>query len=200
MKKQFAKWKEKSLFSKISDIFFILFIVAMLIPTPRRAIMAFVNNIKAQIIQPKIELKNIQKLNALDYNWQLSDSKGKVVNFSEFKGKVIFLNFWATWCGPCLGEMPEIQKLYDKFKADSNIQFLLVTNEKTQIISNFIKKKKYSFPVFTALQNPPKKFFTRSIPTSFLIDKKGNILIHKVGAAKWSGNKMVKIINDALKK
>lgn len=199
MNKYFDKWKKKSFFSKFSDIFFILFIVAMIIPGPRTTIMAFVNNIKAHISQPKVNNENPETLNIQDINWQLSDINGNTLNFSNFKGKVVFLNFWATWCGPCLGEMPEIQKLYDMYKNNPNIEFVLVTNENTSVISQFIDRKKYTFPVYTALTNPPNKFSTNSIPTTFLINKNGEILIHKVGAANWSGKKMVETINNALK-
>jgi len=199
MSKQIEKWKKKTFFSKFSDIFFVLFIVAMIIPGSRTAVMTAVNSVKAKIIQPKVDNNSTEKLNNNEYNWQLADINGQAVNFAEFEGKVVFVNFWATWCGPCLGEMPEIQKLYDKFKDNKNVVFVLVTNEDTKTINQFVDKKKYTFPVYTALSNPPNKFATKSIPTTFLIDKKGNIIIHKVGAANWSGKKVIETIENALK-
>lgn len=199
MKKQIDKWKKKSLFSKFTDVLFIVFIVALIIPGPRTAIMTGVNSVKSKIIQPKVDNNSTEQLNSNEYNWQLADINGKHINFSEFEGKVVFVNFWATWCGPCLGEMPEIQKLYDKFKDNENVVFVLVTNENTETIAQFIDKKKYTFPVYSALSNPPNKFATKSIPTTFLIDKRGNILINKKGVANWSSQKTVDIINNALK-
>jgi thiol-disulfide isomerase/thioredoxin len=198
MKKQIEKWKKKSLFSKITDIIFIILIVSLLIPNSRTAIMAFVNNIKAKIIQPKIKDESIV-LSEQDYNWQLSDLKGNTINFSEFQDKVVFINFWATWCGPCVGEMPEIQKFYDNFKNNENVIFLIVSNEDKAVIQNFIDNKGYTFPVYTSMSNPPRAFDSNSIPTSFLISKSGKIVMRQVGVANWGGEKIQKTVTKLTK-
>jgi len=198
MKKQFEKWKKKSLFSKITDFLFIILIISMLVPNSRTAIMAFVNNIKAKIIQPKIKDDSIF-LTEQEYNWQLTDLKGNIVNFAGFKNKVIFINFWATWCGPCVGEMPEIQQFYDNFKNNENVVFLIVSNEDKTVIQNFINKKSYTFPVYSSISNPPKAFDSNSIPISFLISKKGKIVMRQVGVANWSGDKITEKITELTK-
>ncbi len=191
--------KKKSLWGKISDIIFILLIVALLIPGSRLAIGGFVNRIKALIIQPSVEEKGSEQvLSSRDYDWQLEDINGKVINLQDFKGKVIFLNFWATWCPPCVGEMPEIQALYDIFKDKPDIQFIMVSNEDVQTVNNFIEKRAFTFPVYTSKFRSPDVFYSQSIPITFLISKDGRIIIKETGASKWSGKKTQSTINKLL--
>jgi len=194
------RWKTKSLFSKITDFIFIGLIVAMLIPQSRMAIGAFVNRIKSKIIQPK-ELAQEKKevLNESDLNFSFVDVSGKTRNFSEYKGKVIFLNFWATWCPPCVGEMPSIQELYDKYKNNDKIAFVLISDESPELIKAFTAKKSYTFPVFSMNSNLPEQLSTSGIPATFLITKKGEIALKEVGAADWSGDNMIEIVEKLIK-
>ncbi len=184
------KWKEKSLFSKISDIFFVVLIVALIIPASRKGILTGVNNVKSKIIPPKNTEKVIGQLSEADYLWQLTDVNGKTVSFNDFKDKVVFLNFWATWCGPCVGEMPEIQKFYDKFKDNPDVAFVIASSDDVQTIKRFVDNKKYTFPVFSIKSQLPNCFSHNSIPTSFLINKNGEIVLKQKNVANWSGKKM----------
>ncbi len=201
MKERINKWKQKSMFSKISDFIFIGFIVAMLIPQSRLEIGGFFNRIKAKVITPDvIETETAQVLTEEDYQWQLTDTKGITHNFAESKGKVIFVNMWATWCPPCVGEMPEIQSLYDKFKDNSQVAFYLVSNETSGKINEFVQKRGYSFPVYSMQSAPTQKFDYQSIPTTFIVGRDGKIVVHEVGAANWGGDTTVKIIEELIKK
>lgn len=197
--KQLEKWKKKTLWGKISDVIFILFLVALIIPGPRKAIMAGINNVKAKIIPPKTNEQVIAQLSDADFNWQLADIEGNIVNFSEYKGKVVFINFWATWCGPCVGEMPEIQKLYDKFKDNDEVVFILASTDDITTIQNFINNKDYSFPVYSIRSQVPSVMGHNSIPTSFLINKEGGIVLKQTGVANWGGSKMEETVNNLLK-
>jgi thiol-disulfide isomerase/thioredoxin len=195
-----AYFKKKSFWGKISDFIFIGLIIALLIPGSRLAIGGFVNRIKAMIVQPSVEsAENQERMSDQDYNWPITDMDGIELSLNDFKGKVIFLNFWATWCPPCVGEMPEIQALYDMYKDRPQVQFLLVSNEDHQTVKNFIQKRGFSFPVFSSRFNAPKIFYSESIPTSFLISKDGRLVIRETGASRWSGKKMQDIINDLIK-
>lgn len=190
-------WQNKTVWNKISDLIFIAFIVALFIPQGRMAIGGFVNRAKAKIMNPSVREDGIQ-LSEKDYHWPLTDLEGNPVNLNDFKGKVVFLNLWATWCPPCVGEMPEIQKLYDQFKSNDDIAFLMVSNEDNPTIQNFINKRDYSFPVYSTRSASPEPFLTRSIPTTFVISKGGEIKIRETGAYNWGGSKMVGIIQGLL--
>ena len=192
-------WKNKSFFAKLSDAIFIIILVAMLFPQGRLAIGGAVNRIKALISQPSIEDNGILIADE-DYNWQLKDINNNTVNLKNSKGKVIFINLWATWCPPCIGEMPEIQKLYDEFKNENDIVFYLITDDTVDKMKKFVMNKGYTFPVFKSMSPTPVPFRVRSIPTTFVISKSGKIVIQKTGAANWGGEKMKKIIKELLDK
>lgn len=192
-------WKKKSTFGKISDFIFIALIIALFIPDSRVAVGGFVNRVKSLIFEPSIEISgNETVLNVNDYLWELKDINRKTVNLRDYKGKVVFLNLWATWCPPCVGEMPGIQKLYDKFKDNDDIKFLLISDEDSEKVKTFIEKKSYTFPVYTTEYQSPEVFRSQSIPTTFVLSKDGKIIIKEKGALNWGGSKMEGIINDLL--
>ncbi len=199
IKERIAKYKKKSLFAKLSDLLFIVFIVAMLTPSGRFVILSFVNRIKSMVIEPSERTsENAVQLKSSDYNWQLRTVNGKQVNLSDYKNKVIFLNFWATWCPSCVGEMPAIQELYNSYKNDDNIVFILASSEAAQTVNAFIKKRGYNLPFFTYSTRQPDIFKLSVLPTTFIISKQGKIVVQETGASKWNGKK-VKTLIDKLK-
>lgn len=187
-------WEKKSVWSKLSDLFFVLLFIVMLFPQGRMIIGGAINQLKAKLTTPTM-IKRDQIKNAGDIYWELIDIKGRKVDINDHKGKVLFVNLWATWCPPCVGEMPEIQALYDNYKNDDRIQFLLISNESINKISGFINRKSYSFPVFSSVSPAPQVFESNSIPTTFLLSKNGDIIIRETGAANWSGKKMTDLID-----
>ncbi len=190
-------WKKKSMFSKILDFVFLALLLSLLFPQGRMAIGGFVNRVKSSIVQPGL-MKEPVKIDPSAMNWTLVDSNNEFVNLAEFKGKVIFLNLWATWCPPCVGEMPGIQKLYEKFKDNDQVVFLLVSNESIEKINQFSQKRQYTFPVYAAQEQSPLAFNTNSIPTTFVISPEGEIVIKEIGAVNWGGSKMEQIIRELI--
>ncbi len=184
---------------KIGDILFILFMLALIIPRTRMALMSRVSYLKAKVITPAVEPpEKVKSINADAFTWQLIDLSGNSVAFGDFKNKVIFLNFWATWCPPCVGELPEIQSLYNKFADNPNVAFLLVTQEKLSNIQHFLKEKEYKLPVFIAQSSTPTDFKTRSIPQTFIISKKGKIVVKQTGALHWNSKKITNLIQELI--
>jgi peroxiredoxin len=116
----------------------------------------------------------------------LKDAAGRAVHLSDYRGKVVLLNFWATWCGPCRMAMPGLQELQDKFK-DRGLEILSVNQGETaEPVRNFIQRKKYSFHVVLDQDGAVGgKYGVRGIPTLVLVDKKGMVQWLRVG---YSGN------------
>ena len=123
------------------------------------------------------------------------DSNGKVVDLGSLQGKVVFINFWATWCPPCLAEMPSVNKLYEQFKTNPNVVFLLVDADSDFWKSQqYMDKKKYGLPVYAVASSIPEVLFKGSLPTTVVLDKKGNMVYHGEGAANYADKKFVAFI------
>lgn len=133
--------------------------------------------------------KELISLPAPDFS--LFNLNGVEINLKSLKGKTIVIDFWATWCGPCLVSFPGLQKVVNKFNDDESVQFLFVNTwenvaEKKSNATLFIEKNKYTFNVLMDEQNEVvAKFKVEGIPTKFVIDKEGNIRFKSVG---FSGN------------
>jgi len=121
---------------------------------------------------------------AAEYDWMVKSLDGTDFPIAEAKGKTVFLNFWATWCLPCRIEMPGIQKLYEHLK-EKGIVFICISDEENKIVSAFIRKKKYTFPVYTMKGAPPQIYKTEGIPATFIISPEGKVVLKHVGSAKW---------------
>lgn len=127
-----------------------------------------------------------------DYGFTLKDLEGKKLNMKDLKGKVIFLNLWATWCGPCRVEMPSIQKLYDSVDKDK-IAFVMLSLDREgqeDKIADFIEGKKFSFPVFQPASPLPKQLRVNTIPTTFIISPDGKVVSKKTGMANYDTEEM----------
>ena len=133
------------------------------------------------------------------YNLQVKDLNGQLVNMEDYRGKVIFLNFWATWCMPCVAELPSIEKLYKEFK-DENIAFLLISNEEFEKVISYHKKKEYEVPFHIMDQEGhiPNIYFSPSIPTTFIISKEGKVVKSTRGAEDWDDDEFIEALKEML--
>jgi thiol-disulfide isomerase/thioredoxin len=128
---------------------------------------------------------------------RFSDVNGKIVDLQSLKGKVVFLNFWATWCPPCQAEMPSINKLYQQFASDPNVVFIMVdADSDLPKAQKFLDKKKYTMPVYAVAGNIPEQLFKGSLPTTVVFDKQGRISYNEGGAANYAHKKFVAFIEQ----
>jgi thiol-disulfide isomerase/thioredoxin len=120
-------------------------------------------------------------------NFTLKTLDGKQMSLSELRGKVVFLNFWATWCGPCRQEMPSMEALYQRFK-NSGLEFAAVDiMEKEPDVGAYIKQNNINFPIaLDADGNVSKNYRIQGIPATFIINRNGKIILSAVGARNWN--------------
>lgn len=124
------------------------------------------------------------------YNWSITDSDGNVVPMTEFKGKAVFLNFWATWCGYCIYEFPNIQKLYDAMKDTPNLAFVFLSPEEPDVVRKWVETQEYTFPLYTiARAELPAEFTPSGFPTTFMLAPDGRVAFRHSGFAAWDGEK-----------
>lgn len=132
------------------------------------------------------------------YHWDLKSLEGKVYDFNAARDKVVLVNFWATWCPPCLAEMPDMQRLYESY--GDKVVFLFVTGEEPEKVKAFLRKKEWDLPVYTPMTKVPEKMYSESIPATWILDKKGNMVVQKKGAADWNSDKVKAILDRLLQK
>ncbi|MDO1500181.1 TlpA disulfide reductase family protein [Winogradskyella maritima] len=168
--------------SRRNSILFLILIVILIVPQTRTPIQVAIHKLKSKIFSASVIDKNEQERLA-DYNWKLKDQEGNLYDLKTAEGKVVFINFWATWCPPCIAEMPSLQSLYNAY--DGKMEILFVTNDNEGQISRFIKRKGFDFKVYNPASDYSHLFEVPSIPRTFVIDKKGNIVIDESGAIDW---------------
>jgi len=128
-----------------------------------------------------------------DYAMEAEDLAGVSFGFSRFSGKVLILNFWATWCGPCVAEMPSLERLRAA-TADLDVGLACLTREDRAVVRGFVEKRGFALPVYLFGGEPPTCFRSRAIPATFILDKAGRIVMRHFGAARWDDASVVAFV------
>lgn len=127
-----------------------------------------------------------EKIPSLDFTLMTMDNKK--VSLKDFRGKYVFLNFWATWCGPCIDEMPSMERLYQKLKSKKNFEMLAVSIDKggAEVVKMFVKENKLTFTVLLDRDSEVAgEYGVMGIPSTYLIDPQGYVINRAVGARDW---------------
>ena len=119
-----------------------------------------------------------------DYGWTLRTLTGERVDLEAYRGRVLFINMWATWCPPCVAELASIGRLRDSLRT-TDTAFLLVSPEQPEPVAAFMKRYRYDLPVFLEETPLPDAFDLRALPTTYIVDRAGNIVVRHRGAADW---------------
>ena len=149
------------------------------------------------MLQPRIEKpENMLKLDDSDYEWSFQKSDGEVLHFTDYKGQVVFLNFWASYCPSCIAEFASINNLYREYK--NEVKFLLITSESPSKVHSFLQNEQYDIPFYLTYGNLPEKLDHHLIPATYIIDREGNLILHKVGSARWDGKRVKELLDNRL--
>jgi len=130
-----------------------------------------------------------------DFNFDLIDSDGNTVSLEELKGKVIFMNLWATWCPPCVAEMPSIDELHEEM-GDEVAFVMLSLDDDFEKAKSFDKRKGYDLPIYTAANRVPRMYHSSAIPTTYVIDSEGNLVMTHNGMADYSHPDFKEFLNS----
>lgn len=188
----------------IGNTIFFGLVIMLLIPTTRtwmqQGLMKlglFKPSLEAPVVEGKegeVDLKIGEDVVFLNDNEQR-------VPLADLKGKVVFINFWATWCPPCKAEMPSIQVLKDKFKDNDSVEFMLVEIDGEKEKANtFMKKGKMDLPIYYPDSSIPREWLGGSIPTTVILDKEGNTVAHHAGMADYSKKEVFDFITELINK
>lgn len=165
------------------NIIFLIVIALMIIPQTRQAIQLVLHKGLSYFNQSSVIDKE-DRLAVSYSNWQLISDANTKLDFNNIEGKVVFVNFWATWCPPCIVEMPSLQALYNDYK--DKVVFVFVTNDDFNTVEEFKTKREFDFLVYNPLNEIPEALTTRSIPRTFIINRKGEIVVDESGAVDWN--------------
>lgn len=145
--------------------------------------------------------KTAPKMGAFAPNFTAKDLNGKSISLADYKGKVVFLNLWATWCPPCREEMPSMQKLYEQLQGqDFEILAVSIDTDGAKSVAPFMKKYGLTFPALLDPDNKVARLYqVTGVPESFILNKKGIIVKKIIGPMDWSSESALSFFYKLLK-
>lgn len=189
-----TKLKDKITLSNIFTGIMVVFVLAMLFSPDFKGLVTQ-NLMKVGLFQPNVPSGSSEELaagiNANENNEEIlfKDPEGYVIELADKKGKVVFMNFWATWCPPCIAEMPSINKLYSELKDNDKIEFMMVDVDNNRSKSEkFMEKRNFELPVYTPAGSIPSSYMSGAIPTTLVLNKYGQVVFKHEGMGDFSNS------------
>lgn len=141
----------------------------------------------------KADIKEIpagEEMNVASFMYK--DENGELMSTEALKGKVVFINFWASWCPPCRAEMPDLYNLYQKFKGDERFVFLFINEDEDQeMAKEYLEKNHFLLPLSYRSGSLPPEVYTGTLPTTVVLNKKGEIVLKHTGMAAYNNEKFI---------
>jgi len=188
-------FKKKKPFGIVTDILFVLIALLLIIPATRKDTAAFF--IRLTSFPPStLDTGEQYGLNSQSMNWVLYDLEGNQTTFKDLNNKPVFINIWATWCPPCIAELPSIEELYEDY--GNKVNFILISNEDIDKVKTFVANHQYDKLPFYLSASVPQNFSTNSIPATFIISKDGRVVVNKKGAARWNSGSSREILDKLI--
>lgn len=186
--------------SNITTVFLVIF-AAVVIFSPSAKGLLIQGLMKIGLFQPDIkQTDDSEHSNSTVSDIFFKDGKENIISLSDLKGKVVFINFWATWCPPCRAEMPSIESLYQKVKDNKNIVFLMVDVDNDYAkAKKYMDRKKLTLPVYTPASAIPETLMSGTIPTTLILDKKGQLVFKHEGAGDFTNQKVMDFLQQLSK-
>lgn len=187
--------KKNKLKSRILNLTFFAVVLFFLISTPAKSWLLR-QLIRTGIFSAKIEKAEPAKSNYSAMPLTFSKEDGSMQSTDNFRGKIVFINFWASWCPPCRAEMPSVNELYQKLKDNPDFEFVFVNlDDEISTAKKYLNDNKFEIP----LQRPegfiPTDFYTGTLPTTVVLDKAGTVVMKHSGMADYSSKKFITQLN-----
>lgn len=177
----------------INFVFFgVLFIFLVSTPAKSWLLRAVLNT---GLFSPKIEKREPTESSAMPLTFRYED--GAAGSTHNFINKVVFINFWASWCPPCIAEMPSMNKMYNQLKNDEKIEFIFINmDDDPAVAGKFLSDKGFDIPIHRAEGFVPTDLYTGSLPTTVVLDKNGVVVMKRTGMADYSSKKFISQLKD----
>ena len=187
IKKRYA---QQSKWSIAGDVLLLFVVLVMMIPSWRRDVGSLI--VKPFMRSPQAVVEKAISLTTGDLNMTFVSLQRERYQLKNFIGKPIFVTWWATWCHHCVAELSQLEKL--KTNAGDFAHILILTNENPADVKQFLEKRGYSIPVYAVVKYGGGNLDASSLPTSFVINRQGNIVFKKSGASKWGDSEFVEFL------
>lgn len=128
-----------------------------------------------------------------DYDWMIRPLDGEAVRLDAFRGSVLFINLWASWCTPCVRELETIERLSMRL-ADTGVRFLIVAAEGERAVRRHLRRYRYNLPIYLEVDPIPPAYGQRGLPTSWIVDQEGRILVLQHGEAVWDTDEVERFV------
>ncbi len=152
------------------------------------------------LFNASIDTENSATSNQPATDFYFEDSQGNIQNTKSLRGKVVFINFWASWCPPCRAEFPSIEALYSNYKDNPNMFFLMINEDNNLAAAHsYLEKENYTVPFYKSKGNVSEEIYTGMLPTTIVLDKEGRIRLHHTGFANYGSEKFMKQIEDLMR-
>lgn len=142
------------------------------------------------------ELPEAERPTLASYDWTLKDASWEFFNFRQSRGRVVVLNFWASWRLPCLPELRSMQALYEDYAG--KVDFYIITDEEREPVESFMAEHGFTFPVTYLIIGEPSPVETREPPRSYVIDRNGSIVVAEEGISDWDSRKVRDLLDRLL--
>lgn len=151
------------------------------------------------LFNASMDKKDAGTANQANTDFDFTDEKGNVQNTASLRGKVVFINFWASWCPPCRAEFPSIETLYTQFKDNPDMVFLTINEDNDPAAGKaYLEKEKFSVPMYQSNGNVPAEIYSGSLPTTVVLDKNGKVRLHHAGFANYASDKFVNQVKELI--
>lgn len=154
-----------------------------------------------QVVSTGLFKAEIEQNGSKDFSeaaaFSFTNAEGKVATTADLKGKVVFVNFWASWCPPCRAEMPSLENLYQKLKDNNNFVFLFINEDDDRNKGiNYLQKNDFTVPFYQASSDVPQEIFNGSLPTTVVLNKEGKVVLKHSGMAQYDTENFVRQLKE----
>lgn len=180
-------WLAKNGFTTLLICFLVLMVVS---PVAKSWVLQKL--VATGLFRAHIQQEGVPGVTVRETDFHFVNETGAVISTDSLRGKVVFVNFWASWCPPCRAEMPSLQKLYQRFKNDNRIIMLFMNedDDKAKAIS-FLQENKYSFPLQSTTGPVGASVFSGTLPTTIVLDKTGKLVMQHTGMADYDSESFI---------